>query len=158
MRFKDRVNFRPSYSTAATGDGFHPEVWTIFNLTTDTHPVHLHLVQFQALGRQQFPTSDYDPTQPAASKIPYQLHLTGGALDPNEKGWKDTIRVNPNECVSIGVVFDGHAGRYMYHCHILEHEDMEMMRPFVVLPAEINALMDGMVMHGGMHHEGARPG
>jgi spore coat protein A len=159
MMFKDRVNFRPSFSKTNTGkpQDVHPEVWTIINLSTDTHPVHLHLVQFQALGRWTIPTSDYDPNNPPA-KIPYQFTLGPGTLDPNEQGWKDTIRVNPNDCLSIGVVFDGHTGRYMYHCHILEHEDMEMMRPFVVLPAEINALMDGMAMSRGAGQKGGMPG
>ena len=56
------------------------------------------------------------------------------AIDDNERGLKDTIRVNPNEIVEIAVRFTTYAGRYMYHCHILEHEDRDMMRPFVTMP------------------------
>jgi FtsP/CotA-like multicopper oxidase with cupredoxin domain len=54
---------------------------------------------------------------------------------PLEKGWKDTTKINPGEMVSLKMRFDKFAGKFMYHCHILEHEDMEMMRPFVVKPA-----------------------
>jgi spore coat protein A len=67
------------------------------------------------------------------------------ALDDNELGLKDTVRVNPNEVVDIVVRFESYAGRYMYHCHILEHEDRDMMRPFVIMPAELMPFM-GMDM------------
>jgi o-aminophenol oxidase len=64
------------------------------------------------------------------------------ALDDNERGLKDTVRVNPNEVVDILVRFETFCGRYMYHCHILEHEDGDMMRPFVVMPEELMPFMD----------------
>ena len=63
------------------------------------------------------------------------------ALDENERGLKDTVRVNANEVVDIAVCFSSYAGRYMYHCHILEHEDRDMMRPFIVMPAELMPFM-----------------
>ena len=63
------------------------------------------------------------------------------AIDDNERGLKDTIRVNPNEIVEIAVRFTTYAGRYMYHCHILEHEDRDMMRPFVTMPEELMPFM-----------------
>jgi hypothetical protein len=63
------------------------------------------------------------------------------ALDDNERGRKDTVRVNPNEVVDIVVRFEVFSGRYMYHCHILEHEDRDMMRPFVVMPPELMPFM-----------------
>jgi FtsP/CotA-like multicopper oxidase with cupredoxin domain len=69
-----------------------------------------------------------------------------GALDANETGWKDTVRVNPGELVAIAATFDGFTGRYMYHCHLLEHEDHDMMRPFVVMPAAALAAMADMPM------------
>jgi spore coat protein A len=56
-------------------------------------------------------------------------------LDPNEAGWKDTVRAAPGAVTRIIVKFEGYAGRYVWHCHILEHEDNEMMRPYDVLPA-----------------------
>lgn len=54
---------------------------------------------------------------------------------------KDTVRVNPNEVVEIAVRFNTYAGRDMYHCHILEHEDRGMMRPFVTVPSELMHFM-----------------
>jgi FtsP/CotA-like multicopper oxidase with cupredoxin domain len=63
------------------------------------------------------------------------------AIDDNERGLKDTIRVNPNELVEIAVRFNSYGGRYMYHCHILEHEDRDMMRPFVTMPPELMPFM-----------------
>jgi FtsP/CotA-like multicopper oxidase with cupredoxin domain len=58
-------------------------------------------------------------------------------LQPNEKGWKDTFVVGAGELVSIAGRFSGGSGRYMYHCHILEHEDEGMMRTFVVMPEKV---------------------
>jgi multicopper oxidase len=63
------------------------------------------------------------------------------AIDDNERGLKDTIRVNPKEMVEIAVRFNTYSGRYMYHCHILEHEDRDMMRPFVTMPPELMPFM-----------------
>jgi spore coat protein A len=63
------------------------------------------------------------------------------AIDDNERGLKDTVRVNPNEIVEIAVRFNTYAGRYMYHCHILEHEDRDMMRPFVLMAPELMPFM-----------------
>ena len=63
------------------------------------------------------------------------------AIDENERGLKDTIRVNPNEIVEIAVRFTTFSGRYMYHCHILEHEDRDMMRPFVTMAPELMPFM-----------------
>jgi len=63
------------------------------------------------------------------------------AIDDNERGLKDTVRVNPGEIVEIAVRFTTYSGRYMYHCHILEHEDRDMMRPFVTMPMELMPFM-----------------
>jgi FtsP/CotA-like multicopper oxidase with cupredoxin domain len=59
------------------------------------------------------------------------------ALDANELGLKDTVRVNPNEIVELAVRFETYSGRHMYHCHILEHEDRDMMHPFVIMPMQL---------------------
>ena len=53
----------------------------------------------------------------------------------------DTVRVNPNEVVEIAVRFTNYSGRYMYHCHTLEHEDRDMMRSFVTMPMELMPFM-----------------
>jgi FtsP/CotA-like multicopper oxidase with cupredoxin domain len=75
--------------------------------------------------------------------LPPLTFAAHGSLDANELGWKDTMRVNPSEMVTIAAIFDGYTGRYMYHCHILEHEDHGMMRPFIVMPG---AALEGMDM------------
>ena len=56
-------------------------------------------------------------------------------LAPGEMGWKDTVRVDPMTVTRIIVRFEGFAGKYVWHCHLLEHEDNEMMRSYVVVPA-----------------------
>lgn len=103
------------------------EIWTLINPTDDSHPIHLHLVRFQILDRRRFETSAY------MSK--HELKFTGQPVpaDPSEAGWKDTVRADPGMVTRIIVRFDGYAGRYVWHCHILEHEDNEMMRPYQVL-------------------------
>ncbi|MGA8736777.1 MAG: multicopper oxidase [Terriglobales bacterium] len=102
------------------------EKWRFINNTDDSHPMHLHLVQFQILERQ-----GYDP----ASLRKGEIKLIGKPRKPhpNEAGRKDTAVVNPGEVLTIIVHFDGYAGRYIYHCHMLEHEDNDMMRPYEVL-------------------------
>jgi FtsP/CotA-like multicopper oxidase with cupredoxin domain len=101
------------------------EVWSFINRSGVAHPMHLHLVLMQILDRQPFVVSN-DMIMPAGPRVP---------PPPNEAGWKDTVRATPFEITRIIARFDGFPGRYPYHCHILEHEDHEMMRQFeVVLP------------------------
>ena len=103
------------------------EIWELMNLTDDSHPIHLHLVRFQILDRRPLNTGVYLYDQ--------KLQYTGDAVppEPHEMGWKDTIRVTPGACTRIIVTFSGYPGRYVWHCHILEHEDNEMMRPYEIL-------------------------
>jgi spore coat protein A len=105
------------------------EIWELVNLTDDSHPIHLHLVRFQILDRRRFDSFEF------MSKG--TLRFTGPAQPPeaHESGWKDTVRADPSMVTRIIVPFEGYAGRYVWHCHILEHEDNEMMRPYEVLPA-----------------------
>jgi spore coat protein A, manganese oxidase len=103
------------------------EIWTLINPTDDSHPIHLHLVRFQILDRQRFNAGLYMNTR--------ELRFTGDAVPPeaSEAGWKDTVRAQPGMVTRIIVHFEGYAGRYVWHCHILEHEDNEMMRPYEVI-------------------------
>jgi len=120
-----------------------PAVWNILNLSADSHPIHLHLVQFQVLARARYDNIPIPPTTPDGL-LPKGTSLVNPVVvpvDPTEFGWKDTVRVNPKELVTIAAIFEGYTGRYMYHCHILEHEDMEMMRPFIVMPEQVDAFM-----------------
>jgi spore coat protein A len=103
------------------------EIWELVNLTQDTHPIHLHLVRFQLLGRRSFDVAYFNKTR--------ELRFLAPAIDasPSEAGWKDTIRADPGMVTRIIVPFDGFAGRYVWHCHILEHEDNDMMRPYEIV-------------------------
>lgn len=105
------------------------EIWSLVNLTGDVHPIHLHLVRFQVLERRPFDLFAWN-----ASKT---LKYTGPAQTPppHEMGWKDTVRADPGFVTRIIARFEGEPGRYVWHCHMLEHEDNEMMRPFQLLPA-----------------------
>ncbi len=103
------------------------EIWELVNLTEDSHPIHLHLVRFQVLDRQ---LTDVDNITGAVTRV-------GGLIapEPAEMGWKDTVRAEPGMVTRILVRFDGFVGRYVWHCHVLEHAANEMMRPFEVVPA-----------------------
>jgi spore coat protein A len=105
------------------------EIWSFINTTDDTHPIHLHLVRFQILDRRRFDAFDYQSTG--------KLRYTGPveAPSPSEAGWKDTVRADSKMVTRIIVKFEGYAGRYVWHCHVLEHEDNEMMRPYEIVPA-----------------------
>ena len=104
------------------------EVWELTNTLPDTHPFHVHLIQFQVLDRTPFDTAQF--------LAKGNVVLTGPAVqpDPNEMGWKDTVRVNGSAITRIIMRFLPYPGFYVYHCHILEHEDMDMMRPFQIKP------------------------
>jgi spore coat protein A len=93
------------------------EVWSFINRSGMMHPMHMHLVFFQVLDRTPI-DSNGDPTGPAV------------APPPEEAGWKDTVQVDPLEIVRVIARFEDYTGLFPYHCHILEHEDQEMMRQF----------------------------
>ncbi len=120
LEFHDPVTEKPQLGTT--------EIWRLINVIDDAHPVHLHLVQFQILDRQPFDVEQYMASG--------ELVFTGDPVppDPNEDGWKDTVRANPGEVTRIIAHFGDFAGQYVWHCHILEHEDFEMMRPLEVVP------------------------
>ena len=105
------------------------EIWSLVNVTEDVHPIHLHLVRFQILDRRPFDVTNY--------LINKKIRYTGDAFPPEpiETGWKDTVRATPGAVTRIIVPFHGYTGRYVWHCHILEHEDNEMMRPYEVVAA-----------------------
>ena len=146
------------------------EDWIIINPTADTHPIHLHLVQFEVMSRQSFQVNKYMKDWTALNGMPPLLvstvnvpsitpYLTGKAQAPaaNEMGWKDTVqaptgmvtiirvRFAPVDAPTSGVgtptpgtnpyLFDPTVGPgYVWHCHILDHEDNEMMRPLELQP------------------------
>src|SRR6266567_2688850 len=137
--FEDATTFFPVL-------GRH-EVWQLINLTDDTHPIHVHLDPFQILSRRpiryQIPEHGIEDLAITATVTlerdpDDELDHT---IDHTERGLKDIVSVNPNEIAEIAVRFTTYSGRYMYHCHILEHEDRDMMRPFVTTPAELMPFM-----------------
>jgi spore coat protein A, manganese oxidase len=115
------------------------EVWQIANLTADTHPIHFHLVNVQILSRQPFNVAKY-------AGLPLYTGPARGP-DPTELGWKETVKMHPGEVTTVLMRFDLPADpptvtipnsfrtggkEYVWHCHILEHEEHDMMRPLVV--------------------------
>jgi spore coat protein A, manganese oxidase len=103
------------------------EIWEFVNLTEDTHPIHLHMVRFQVLNRQRFDVDEY--------LMSGKMVFAGPLIPPpeNEMSWKDTVRADAGLITRIIIRFEGYAGRYVWHCHVLEHAANEMMRPFQVL-------------------------
>jgi spore coat protein A, manganese oxidase len=121
--------------------------WQIFNLTGDTHPMHFHLVNVTIRKREQWA---FDST--GAPLLPLRtIPRTARPADPNEQGWKETVRMNPGEAVTVDMKFDLPKGappppsprllssygirgaEYVWHCHILEHEEHDMMHALVVI-------------------------
>jgi FtsP/CotA-like multicopper oxidase with cupredoxin domain len=135
------------------------EDWVIADLTPDAHPIHLHLIQFQLVKRQDINVTAYTNDWTAlngeppfdTAVIPKELavepYLTGPPIPPraDEQGWKDTIRVMPGQITVFRVRYTPNDGRnlfsfdpaagpgYVWHCHILDHEDNEMMRPYKII-------------------------
>ncbi|MCB0104908.1 MAG: multicopper oxidase domain-containing protein [Caldilineaceae bacterium] len=104
------------------------EVWEIYNFTADAHPIHVHEVRFQVVDRQPLAVDeDGEAVQPA--------HVIGSPRAPEawETGYKDTVIAYPGEVTRIRAEFDT-PGLFVWHCHIVEHEDNEMMRPYAVGP------------------------
>jgi spore coat protein A len=103
------------------------EIWSLVNLTDDTHPIHLHMVKFQILDRRPFDAGAWLDAK--------TVRHTGAAQAPSagEAGWKDVVQAWPGMITRIIVRFEGYTGRYAWHCHLLEHEANEMMRPFEVI-------------------------
>lgn len=135
----------PVEETPASGS---TEIWQFINLTVDAHPMHLHLVKFQVLNRQAFNSVLYSADYLAwvaagrnpSTKPVLSNYLTGLPLPPapEESGWKDTVKAYPGQITRVIMTFDLPAGtatpaEYVYHCHILEHEENEMMRPMQVV-------------------------
>jgi spore coat protein A len=118
-RWHEPVTERPRLNTT--------EIWEFVNLTEDTHPMHLHLVRFQVLDRRLFEPFDYLNFK----KMRYLAEAT--PPETNERGWKDVVQCPPGMVTRIIVKFEGYTGNYLYHCHVLEHEANDMMRPFEVV-------------------------
>ena len=119
-RFMDPITEDPSAGST--------EIWEFVNTTLDAHPIHLHAVHFQILERYAFNVDLQQRTSEVA--------MIGDRMQPagSERGWKDTVLCPPHQVTRIIVPFQAEPGRYVWHCHMLEHEDNEMMRPYLIQP------------------------
>jgi spore coat protein A len=135
LHFEDAVTETPKVGTV--------EDWVYINVTGDTHPMHTHLVTFQVVGRTPFDTEAYQAAYGGPDGVPGGIDPTPFATgapeppDPTERGFKDTVKANPGYFTRIRAKFDLPTGvnapqDYVHHCHIVEHEDNDMMRPFTV--------------------------
>lgn len=102
------------------------EIWNFINATRFDHPIHLHLIQFKILERRPFDMELYQTEG--------RLEFTGPPEQPHnyEQGWKDTVKAEAGKVTKIIMHWKDHVGQYMWHCHVLEHEDHDMMRPILV--------------------------
>ena len=102
--------------------------WQVYNNTMDVHPIHLHQVAFQVIQRQNFSAKVN-----AATGVMSNITLNGTPTLPaaNEMGWKDTVQMYPGTVTTIVAKFDL-PGKYVWHCHILEHEEHDMMHWLIV--------------------------
>ena len=106
--------------------------------------MHMHLVTFQVVGRTPFDVEAYEDAHGGRSGVPGGIDPSAFATgpmerpDPTERGFKDTVKANPGYFTTIRAKFELPAVTapqdYVYHCHIVEHEDNDMMRPFTVVP------------------------
>jgi spore coat protein A len=135
MHFEDAVTETPQVGTI--------EDWVYINVTGDTHPMHTHLVTFQVVGRTPFDAEAYEAAYGGPNGVPGGIDPSPFATgpmeppDPTERGFKDTVKANPGYFTRIRAKFDLPTGvtapqTYVHHCHIVEHEDNDMMRPFTV--------------------------
>jgi FtsP/CotA-like multicopper oxidase with cupredoxin domain len=117
----------PVTENPAVGD---TEVWALYNTTGDAHPMHVHEVVFEVVNREGLMLDQNgDPVQP--------LQLDGNVRPPEpwETGYKDTVIAYPGEVTRIRAQFNT-PGQFVWHCHIVEHEDNEMMRPYRIGPEQ----------------------
>lgn len=121
-------------------------VWNFLHLGGPAHPMHIHMTEFQVLSRRSLALGTFDTAQGLTT-----APLTAGdpqALADHEVGWKDTFIVPAGSWLTVAGDFSGATGAFMYHCHILDHEDAGMMRPFMVRPPDVSVFD---VHHGGGH-------
>jgi spore coat protein A, manganese oxidase len=106
------------------------EVWEFYNATVDAHPMHIHEVLFQVVNRQPVFVDEANKT---FRVVPGSVPLPP---EPWENGWKDTVIALPGQVTRVRAQFTT-AGQFVWHCHIVEHEDNEMMRPYRIGPVQL---------------------
>jgi spore coat protein A len=106
------------------------EIWELYNATADAHPMHVHEVTFAVVDREGLVMDDDDEPE-----VPFRTNGTVTGPEPWETGFKDTVIAYPGQVTRIKATF-GTPGQYVWHCHIVEHEDNEMMRPYRIGPEQ----------------------
>ncbi len=135
VRFDEEATETPKVGTV--------EDWVYVNLTGDTHPMHMHLVTFQVIGRTPFDAEAYEAAYGGPNGVRGGFDPTRFATGrmvppaPEERGFNDTVKADPGYFTTVRAKFELPTGvpaphNYVYHCHIVEHEDNDMMRPFTV--------------------------
>ena len=128
------------------------EIWSFINATPFIHPIHLHLIQFKILERRPFDLEIYQNEG--------IVQFTGPPEEPRdyERGWKDTVKADAGKVTKIIMHWKDHVGNYMWHCHFLEHEDHDMMRPILVMK-DVHAVQQphAAVEHPVTHQESTAP-
>ena len=116
------------------------EVWEFYNTTADAHPMHVHEVAFEVVSRQSILIDEVDGT----------VEVVAGSLpqppEPWETGFKDTVTAYPGQVTRVRAQFNT-PGQFVWHCHIVSHEDNEMMRPYRIGPVQPGQPMPHQ--HGG---------
>ncbi|KAL3678671.1 hypothetical protein R1sor_021627 [Riccia sorocarpa] len=141
LRWRDPVTETPELNST--------EIWEIINLTEDAHPIHIHLVAFKVQSQQAFDTARYYEGGNCTIDFPYPDPRSCYIEDPqppenHHLGWKDTATVYPGKVTTFVLrwttrdgqefTFDATSGPgYVWHCHILDHEDNDMMRPLKLI-------------------------
>jgi len=126
-------------------------VWNLIQLGGAPHPMHIHLARFQLLTRRKFSDLTAFDVAVGGTSRPLPAPGDGSPIQKHEEGWKDTFQLWPGEWIRVAGQFEGATGEFMYHCHILDHEDDGMMRPFVVHPPEVARFH---MRSGGSGHSG----
>ncbi|MFT4052347.1 MAG: multicopper oxidase domain-containing protein [Microbacterium sp.] len=115
-------------------------IWNVIHLGGPAHPMHIHMTEFQTLFRRSIDlTAHWNQTE-GKTDSPIVTNAADLTLDDWELGMKDTFVIRPGTWQAVAGSFTGANGAFMYHCHILDHEDMGMMRSFMVRPPEVAAM------------------
>jgi spore coat protein A, manganese oxidase len=110
------------------------EIWEFYNTTVDAHPMHIHEVAFEVINRQGITISNQD-TEAGTGVVQVDPNSPARPPEPWERGRKDTVIALPGEVTRVKATFSS-PGQFVWHCHIVEHEDNEMMRPYRIGPEQ----------------------
>ena len=127
-RFADPVTEMPLLGST--------EIWNFINAGSEIHPFHTHLIFFRPLDRRPYNEAQYVADRLAGTLKPLETYVNGPILpaQPWEQGLKETIQCPQGYITRVAMIWGPYAQNFIYHCHILDHEEFEMMRPLSVLP------------------------